>query len=357
METAADLILEKRSKVCEIVVVLFEYCNFSCTFCPQNHNSKLGMTYNEIVSKADYIIDYINNNKFASGFVVRFFGGEPFADEVLEQPEILQAYRDVTSKIRTGTNIGDRSLNFVWITNFSMKKHRNKVLNFIEDQKRDTRFIVSFDFKGRFNKSNREIFQENIEIYKDYIENISTVLTKQNIEAAMEGDEYFEYLYSNFEYSWDKYVKGSSVSDYLTPSESLLLKFYKFLVDKYSEGDEVRDHLIMPFIDGAFSKKSNPASCSRGNGYAIDADNSIISEGCVGTHYLKRNRNKVLKVEEKVFLNNTIENFLEKYNCHACEYYQQCPMTCFVSLKTDSVVEDMDVCINKLLFKYLDSKK
>lgn len=357
METAADLIFEKRSKVCEIIIVLFEYCNFSCTFCPQNHDSKLGLSYDEIVSKADHIIKYINNNKFASGFVVRFFGGEHFADEVVSQPQILQAYRDLTSKIRKNVVIGNRDLSFVWITNFSMKETRPQVLDFIEEQKEDTRFIVSFDFKGRFNKSNREIFEQNIELYKDYIENISTVLTKQNIEAAMAGDEYFEYLYANFEYSWDKYVKGSNISNHLIPSESLLLKFYKFLVDKYSKGDQVRDHLLMPFMDGSFSRKINPASCSRGNGYALDVDNSIISEGCVGTHYLKRNRKSSFKTSEKEFLNSSIENFLEKYNCHACEYYQQCPMTCFVSLRTESVIEDMDTCINKLLFKYLDSKK
>lgn len=354
METAADLIFEKRSKVCEITIVLFEYCNFSCTFCPQNHNSKLGMSYDEIMSKADPIIKYINNNKFANGFVVRFFGGEPFADEVIAQPQILQAYKDVTAKIRSNVIIGERDLHFMWISNFSMKESRNKVLEFIQDQQEDTRFIVSFDFEGRFNKSSRQTFEENIEIYKDYIENINTVLTKQNIEAAMAGDEYFEYLYANFEYSWDKYV-GNSIGDHLTPTESLLLEFYKFLVDKYSKDDIVRDHLIMPFI----YRRNNPASCSRGNGYAIDADNSIISEGCVGTHYLKKNKIYNLETtgETKIFLNNTIENFLEKYNCHACEYYRQCPMTCFVSLKTESVKQDMDKCINKLLFKYLDSKK
>lgn len=353
METAADFIFEKRSKVCEIVVILFEYCNFSCTFCPQNHHNKNGMSYDEILSKADIVINYINNNKFASGFVIRLIGGEPFADEVISQPKILQAYKDLTNKIRKEVNIGDRYLHFMWITNFSMKECRNQVSEFIKDQIKDTMFIVSFDLKGRFNKANKEIFKENIEIYKKYIRNITTVMTKQNIESVMAGDEYFDYLYENFDYSWDKYIKGDTISDHSIPKESQVLEFYKLLVDKYPEIE-----FIVPFVKDPEVGAINSASCSRGNGFAIDADNTIISEGCIGTHYLKKNNlPSIANITEKRFLDSTIEDFLVKYDCHACKFYQRCPMTCFTSLKAGSMIEDINTCINKLLFEYVDSKK
>jgi organic radical activating enzyme len=353
METAADLIFEKRSRVCEIVVILFEYCNFSCEFCPQKHSDTLGMSYDEIMSKAEIIINYINNNKYATGFVVRLIGGEPFADEVVLKPFILQAYRDLTEKIRREVNIGDRYLHFMWISNFSMKECRKDILEFVEDQKEDTKFIVSFDLKGRFNKVNKEIFKENIEIFRDYIRNITTVMTRQNIECIVAGDEYYDYLYENFECSWDKYIKGDILSDYSVPKESQVLEFYKLLVNKYPEIE-----FIVPFVKKPEFGAINPASCSRGNGYAIDPDNSIISEGCIGTHYLKRkNVPAIVNITQKEFLNKSIEDFLEKYNCHACEYYQRCPMTCFTSLKAESMIEDMDTCINKLLFQYVDNKK
>lgn len=353
METAADLIFEKRSKVCEVAAILFEYCNFSCEFCPQNHEDIVGMSYEEIVSKADPMINYINTNKYAAAFVVRFMGGELFADEVVSKPRILEAYRHLAEKIRKESHLENRPLRFMWISNFSMKSGRQDVLDFIESQKQDSMFIVSYDPKGRFNKSQKETFKENIEIFKKHIISVTTVMTKQNIEVLMAGDEYYDYLYDNFECALDKYVTRNAYADFSIPKESLVLEFYKLLVDKYPEIE-----FIDPFVKKPEIGSTNPALCSRGNGFALDPTNEVVFEGCVGTHYLKKKNIPVIANQtKKEFLDKSIEHFLEKYNCHACEYYQRCPMTCFTSLKAGSIIEDLDTCINKLLFKYVDSKK
>lgn len=350
--SATNLFYQKTNRSCEMIIILFEYCNFACTFCPQDHNSKVGMSYDEIVSKADSIVNYINNNKYATEFVIRFIGGEPFNDAVILNSNILEAYSELTRRIREGV-IGDRPIDLIWISNFSMKESRPLVQKFMEEQGDDTEFVVSYDTKGRFNTADLETFKENIEIFRPYIRNINSVMTKQNIEAILRGDEYFDYLYDNFDYSFDMYIKGNSKHDYAVPKESLVLEFYKLLADKYQKVE-----FIVPFLKPKGQGGTNNALCSRGNGFAMDPNGTPISEGCVGTHYLKETNHPILREHnhEFSFLDNSVEGFVNKYNCHSCEYYQRCPMMCFVGVKTGNMINDMDTCINKLLFKYVDSK-
>lgn len=352
--TAANLIFEKRNKSCEIVIILFEYCNFACTFCPQDHNSKQGMDYESIVSKADLICEYINQNNFASDFVIRLIGGEPFNDEIIVGSDLMKAYRELADRVRAGANLNGRRCDFIWISNFSMIECREDVLKFMEEQKDDTQFVVSYDLKGRFNKKNLETFKENIEIFAPYIRNINSVITKQNIEALLAGDEYYDYLYSRFDYSWDQYIKGDSLNNYAIPLESQVLEFYKVLADKYP-----RVEYIVPFLREPDISTTMHTLCSRGNGAAIDWDNKIIPEGCVGSHYLRKFKTPAFVGHNGPdnFIDNTLTSFLDKYNCHACEYYQRCPMMCFSGIKAGNMIQDMDTCINKELFKYVDSKR
>lgn len=351
MHTAADLIFEKRNKSCELVVILFEYCNFACTFCPQDHDSTVGMTYDDIVSKADPIVEYINNNVFATEFVVRLIGGEPFNDDIIVDTDLLQAYTELAHRIRTRSNLRGRPLEFIWISNFSMVECRPQVMEFMEAQS-DGAFVVSYDFKGRFNPKNREIFKENIEIYAKHIHNINTVMTRQNIESVLAGDEYYDYLYGRFDYSWDMYIKGDNLNDYAVPKESQVLEFYKLLADKYPEVEFIR-----PFLKEPAQGSQNHALCSRGNGFAIDAEGHVIAEGCVGTHYLTKKNIPIVTMSNRNFLDSTIEDFLEKYDCHACPFYQRCPMVCFSGVKAGNMINDMSECINKLTFEYVDAKK
>lgn len=347
-KSSADVIFEKRNKSCEIIIVLFEYCNFACEFCPQNHDSTVGLSYKEIVSKADTVIDYINNNKFAKDFVVRIMGGELFNDAILTD-EIFQGYNELLNRIRTESDLDDRPLEFVFVTNFSMNKKRNEVLEFIQSNT-DSTFVVSYDIKGRFNPANLAIFKENIEIYTDYIRNVNTVMTRQNIESVLDGHEYFDYLYNKFDYSWDMYVKTTE-SMHEAPYESQVLQFYKLLVDKYPEVEYIRPFLKKPEL-GSF----NHTICSRGNNLSIDEEGNRLSDGCAGTHYLKKKNIPVAVQTNRDFIHSSVDDFLEKYNCFACPFFQRCPMACFSGIKSGNMINDMDTCINKLTFEYVEEK-
>lgn len=347
--SSADVIVEKRNRSAEIIIVLFEYCNLSCSFCPQNHNSTIGLSYKEIVSKADKVIEFIDNNTFATEFVVRIMGGELFTDEVIT-PEILLAYKELLHRIRSKSKLNDRELEFVFVTNLTMKDCRKPVLEFIHSQE-DASLVPSYDIKGRFNPSQRETFKENIEIFRNYIRNINTVMTRSNIEAVLEGDELHDYLYDNFDYSWDMYVK-TTTSMHEAPKESTVLEFYKLLADKYPNVEYIRPFL-RPIGEGSF----NHTICSRGNNLSLNEYGEAVADGCAGTHYLRRQDIPVATDTTRDFIYSSVDDFIEKYNCFACPYFQRCPMACFSGIKSGNMINDMDTCINKLLFEYVDSKK
>jgi len=347
-----NLYFEKRNKTSEIIAVLYEFCNFKCTFCPQNHDATIGMSFAEIESKAYKTAEFINNNKFANEFVIRVVGGELFNDEVIKSNDwMFAAYTNFAKIIREETKESGKLLEFVWISNFSMVECRDQVIEFMNSQEK-TSFVVSYDVKGRFNKKDLETFKENIEIFADYIQNINTVMTKQNIEAVLAGDKYYKYLYSRFACSWDPYVKADNLNNYASAKESVTLEFYKLLVDEYPEVN-----FIKPFLTDPSHGDYNTALCGRGNSLCLADTGEVAADGCFGAHYLKKNDVETFVKSNRNFLDSSIEDFLEKYNCHSCEFYKRCPLVCFSGVKAGNMINDMDTCINKLTFQYADSKK
>ena len=51
------LLKDKVPDFAEIEIFLFEYCNLKCVHCFQNHDSKIGMSEENIFSKLIKIID------------------------------------------------------------------------------------------------------------------------------------------------------------------------------------------------------------------------------------------------------------------------------------------------------------
>ena len=72
--------VDKRTINGEIIVTLFEQCNLTCKFCPQDHASIIGM--DRIKEKKDYIIQSILHlrKQGRTQFSVHLMGGEVFSD-------------------------------------------------------------------------------------------------------------------------------------------------------------------------------------------------------------------------------------------------------------------------------------
>jgi hypothetical protein len=129
----------------------------------------------------------------------------------------------------------------------------------------------------------------------------------------------------------------------LVPSESQYLTFLKHLVDHYPKCTNLES-----FVN---KKENNKMSCPSLNKLLIEANNSTSS--CRIQQHKKSN-------DFISFVDNTNDAIIEKWiddkGCLTCEYFQRCPFSCFVRNDWKRLVRDVDGCIYKETFKYVDSK-
>jgi hypothetical protein len=320
----------------EVVVCLFEHCNMECVFCPQKHDSIVGASREEIISKVSLIVDYVNSNRRSSHFKIHVMGGELFQDRWIER-NFLDVYSDFIRHIKEGVN-SDKEIEFNFVTNlvFDMT---DEVMKFVNDNRLE--LSVSYDARGRFNSTQYKTFKRNVEIFKHKIRLISCVGTKQNMEAIIEGDEYFDYLYSLFPCDWDSFLPSVSVSEKMMPSEKDLLAFYKHLVDFYPEC------INISYFTGP--EQANKMSCTRGNSFTVMPDGSN-PKGCSGSVLLTSPSSNDL------FSGAIVEKFINTYNCFQCEFYKKCPFTCFIKNDYSKIKRDLGECVFKETFKYVRDK-
>jgi hypothetical protein len=317
----------------EIVVCLFDHCNLRCIFCPQDHELLDGATEKEILSKVPGIVDWINNNQRSKYFKIHIMGGELFQDQFIKSG-FLNYYQSFVNEIKSQIQDPNKIVIFNFITNLVFLETQ-PVLDFIEHN--NFKISVSYDTKGRFAPGQFEIFKDNIELFMSKIEMISSVMTRQTMIAITEGDEYYDYLYSNFTCDWDSFLPSVEKSQFLMPKESESLAFYKTLVRKYPKCLNIR-----PFVESA---TQNKMSCTRGNSYTVMYDNTNPT-GCSGSALLRDAKTKDLGSSK------IVSNFMEKYNCFSCEFFQRCPFTCFIKQDYKFLVEDETQCVFKSTFEY-----
>lgn len=331
-----EVIKDKIIDYVEVVVLFFEHCNMSCVFCPQDHNDLLGASREEILSKCPKIIEFINQNP-KKEFLLHIMGGELFQDRFIDQ-RFLNYYQEFIDTIKSSVS-KDKEITFLFVTNL-VYDQIEKVVEFC--QKNNLKMNVSYDLVGRFNGEQLETFKRNIEIFKKYVNIISLVITKQNIDKLLKGDEYFDYLYKNFVCDWDKLLPGKNFNDSLMPKQSELFKFYKHLVDYYPKCNNVK-YFVNP-------DKKYKMSCTRGSSFTIMNDNSV-PKGCSGSVLLKDPKTQELGGTK------IIQFFVKEHDCFSCEYYNRCSFTCFIRNDYKNLVKDMDECVFKEVFKYVESKK
>ena len=328
-----DLIDQKVIDYAEIVICLFDHCNLNCIFCPQIHDDISGASRKEILEKAPAVIEWINNNSRSKYFKIHLMGGELFQDRWTDN-RFLDYYDEFANSVKSGITDKDKNVVINFVSNLVFD-NTSTVIHFLNKNKYS--LSVSYDPVGRFNTNQRKTFIRNVELFKDNISMISMQMTKQNIHAVLNGDAYFDYLYDNFLIDWDSFIPAIDDSEKLMPKESELLEFYKLLVTKYPKCLNV-DHFVN-------QKEQNKMTCTRGNNLTILKDGTI-PPGCSSSLFVDDNASKTEDV---------VINFLDKYNCFECEFYKRCPLTCFVKANYSKIVEDIDDCVFKETFKYIDS--
>lgn len=333
-----NVIDNKVVDYCEIVCCLFEHCNFNCVFCPQNHSSIKGANKDDIMAKAPIIAKYINNNKRSRYFSIHIMGGELFQDKWIDDG-FLNIYEDFINEIKAQV-ITDKQVIYNFVTNLAFTR-RTEMMYFIE--RNHLKMSISYDPHGRFNQAQKKIFLENLQMFRHQIRMVSCVMTKNSMKSIIEGDEIFDNLYELYPVDFDHLLPstGTKADRTLMPKESEVLEFYKVLVDRYPNCIN-----ILPFTNG---KQQNKMTCTRGNSLTIMPDGSI-PEGCSGSVLLQDYNTPDLGGTK------IIENWVQKYNCFECKYFQRCPMSCFIKADFKHIEEDLDDCVFRQTFKYRDEK-
>lgn len=328
-----DLIDAKVVKYGEIVVCLFEHCNLKCVFCPQDHNNIVGASRDEIMDKVEPIVDWINNNSRTQAYKIHLMGGELFQDKWIDAG-LLDVYEEFIQAIDDQTTA---EVHFNFITNLVFTRYTD-IMYFLA--RNDLQFSISYDAAGRFSKSDLELFERNLRYFQDRITMVSLVATKQNINRIVDGDYLFEILYQNYTCDFDHFLPSVATSRVLMPSEKDLFEFYKVLVKKYPKCLNI-DHFVN-------KKPANKMICTRGNSLTIMPDGAK-PQGCSGAVFLKEAQTEELGSPV------IVENFLDKYNCFECEYFQRCPLSCFIKEDYKHIEQDMSECVFKATFRYADS--
>lgn len=336
-EPTYEMIKSKIIDHAEIVVNFFDHCNMRCVFCPQDHESKVGATREDILAKVPIIVNYLRLNSKTDNFLLHVMGGELFQDEFIDEG-FLGYYSEFIEQLEA-QKPPHAILNFNFITNLIFTR-RKEMMDFINKHSLD--LAISYDPSGRFNARQFELFKENIELFKDRIRMVSLGMTNVNIDKLVNHkDPYFDYLYDLYDMYFDHLLVGDEKSASLMPTEKEMYQLYCLLLDKYPKVMNVQQ-----FQDK--STKKNKMSCTRGNSLTVFADNSVPM-GCSGSVVLKNNKT------EDNWSTKIIDNFLTENMCLTCEYYQRCNLTCFVHNDYGKMVKDIEGCVYKRVFEYADS--
>jgi len=336
-----EIIKDKVPEFAEVVTVLFEHCNMTCSFCPQDHDSTFGADRDQIMSKVPLVVDWINNNHKSKFFKLHILGGEVFQDVWIEKG-FLDIYQEYIDAIAEGITDPEKELHPNFVTNLVFEK-TDKVMELLE--RNNIKVSISYDSTGRFNKSQFETFKRNIEIFKDRISMVSVAATATNMKSIIAGDEYFDYLYSLYDIDFDSYLPANDDKKnlFFMPKESELLAFNKHLVEHYPKCTNIA-YFVEP-------SQNNRMSCTRGNSLQM-FPNNYAPKGCSGAA-LTGNTDVLETVNAQD--GELLENFFAKYNCFECEYFSRCPFTCFVKQDTKKLIRDIDGCVFKETFKFADS--
>lgn len=297
----------------EIELHLFEFCNLSCSFCGQDHNSKEGME--SIVKKADRVIEFMHSSNLNS-HTINVMGGEIFNDEI--PANIFNDYITFIKNIAEAAEKHKYQVRFNLVTNLLFQKNRVLVDNIISMFPDRVMLSTSYDFSGRGYDINKQmLFKQNLERYKKSIGIIGFVLTKPSIKKLLRDEDHFfkEILYPNYPLYFDFYVPENA-SDKMMPSEQELLNAMLYVADHYSNIYPIKDLL---------ENEQNKMTCFSPNKLTILPDGKEVT-----CRYLDYKPEDFLTPINYNSNENIIEAHLERNNCLSCEWYSRCQFRCFV---------------------------
>lgn len=335
-----DFIIEKkRDPEQEYTLHLFEYCNLRCAFCWQDHENRVGI--NNVIDKLIPIEKFLKSES-RNSVIFNAMGGEVFAPEIFDNA-LLQAYKDLSLGIKQLGIKYNKNVKVNWVTNLVTNKYSliEELLAYSKEIELHAQLVTSYDPRGRFNVNDFMQFKHSMNYFGDRITCISMLLNKPSIEYLLKDkDNYFKELYNSGKYIYFDYYSPDSSAEHQMPSDELLLRFFKHLIDNYPKVDPVKAWL---------ENDKNYVSCRTSklilaDGTMCNCGNLVQDEQVI----------KLYKTPLKPMDNSDIENiFLEKYDCVSCEYLNRCSLGCFMN-HDYKFREELDECVYKLTHRYID---
>ncbi|MEE2671825.1 MAG: radical SAM protein [Bdellovibrionota bacterium] len=329
-----NILQKKLNNSTEIEIHLFEFCNLSCVFCGQDHDSKEG--FDTIQEKALDVIAFMNRSHL-DHHIVNIMGGEVFNDQVPD--ELFIQYELFTKRIVEYANLNNQKLTINWVTNliFNKVERIDGLLKNLRKLNQDTNLSTSYDFDGRgYAGKVNSIFAKNLERFEDYIYTIGFVLTSPAINNFLNhSDPLFERIYKKYVLYFDYYVPEERSSDLLMPSDRELYDAFIYTATHYPNIYPVKDWL---------ENEANQMTCYSLNKLTILPDGRHVT-----CRYLKYKSGQFNNPVDYSSNSNIVTSYIEENKCLSCKWYQRCSLRCFVQADW-AKREKMSECLYEKFF-------
>lgn len=304
----------KMPAATEIELHLFEFCNLSCAFCGQDHDSDVGMNVTSLADKADQVIGFMKSSGMKD-HNVNVMGGEIFNDEV---PDVIifDGYTLFHRKINDWCTENGHNVRFNWVTNLIFSRG-DRILAFIRSVE-NSMISTSYDFAGRGLNINRAMqFEHNLNKFSLWIGVVGFVLTKPSIRKILtRTDSFFDnVLYPNHTLYFDYYVPELS-SDKMMPSEQEMLDCMLYVAEHYPNVYPIKDLL---------ENGHNTMTC-----YSMNKTTILPTGREVKCRYMDYETTDFVNEIDYTSNNNIIQSHLDRHGCLSCQWFDRCALRCFV---------------------------
>jgi radical SAM protein with 4Fe4S-binding SPASM domain len=337
-----------------ITLYFFDKCNLNCDFCFQDKSVPIDI--NRIKELPDKIIDKISPvpiNPILQYLKFTIMGGELFSDDIPDS--MFDVYKEfcesIISKLRS--HIPNLIIGFTWMTNGVYTKH-NRLQKFLYETNSNTvqsRLGISYDAHNRFKTDyERTLCLKTIDHFRDLTNMISMILTKQNINACISGEDTF-LLDGNIETNIDMsfFMPNSVDCEYLMPDDDDLYNFFKWVADNNIFNIK-KVNLILASICSNALPDSEMMDCAYYKlfNYANGEFHSICTlQNAIKYILSKTTQNEKEIIEIEYDLINSYKN-----ECLLCKYNNLCTGRCWYNKlfnKTKSIE-----CPIKRLYQYIN---
>lgn len=303
-----DLLREKKGRWKEAHLILFELCNMSCSFCHQDHDSRVGLDGGLMIDKMTTLLA---TSSVDTPMVVNITGGELFMDDISD--EVFETYFQIGKMALSHF----KDVKLVFGTNLTY--HNTERVRALIERLREIHdnvwLATSYDPAGRFNPSQRELFLKNLSLLGHLTKTVNVVITKQNINLFLEGREgdEFAWLCQEYDVYFDHYIP-SQLYQHHQPDEDLISALYIALNNKHPNSYPIKDWK---------QNIVNETTCR--------STKIITKDGIVSTCWSEAGKDAIIDEAEGLIAKDNAEvAFIEHYGCFECVYYTRCGLRCFL---------------------------